>query len=492
MRPLKFLQFAEIGLLRRLAAGIALAVALQHGKAFPQADPGAGPIDSGIRHLGSASCAATACHGGSGDERRTGGEYGIWLQRDPHARARSILFERRSQQMGKQLGIAAVQHSERCTGCHATDGETVPEIDRSTLLSFGVGCESCHGPAERWIEPHKRPEWNNSAVWNDEQKIALGYRLTKDPLVRAETCAGCHIGGPGRDMNHDLIAAGHPRLSFEFSSYHARLPKHWGRSEDLRRNSSVLEARLWMVGQAASLDTSLALLEERARNRANPWPEFSEYACANCHHRLSATIARESSGRLDSGPSLVSAVTSTYTWTGWHQTFVPMLSEPMGPERSALLASSLDALRNEMQRPEPSREVVLERIAPVRIALRAMGREARDVPLDVPQVRQLSLQLAGVGRSLVKRDWDSSAQLFFGLSAMHYAEAEATGQYGTQRSPYRAEMASTLQTMQRQLGRRDAGTARQMGTRAFRAQVSDDLSDSLKRVEVLLSQPDRK
>jgi hypothetical protein len=492
MSLLKPLRRRPLSIVSRIAAGVAIVVVLGDAQTFAQTDLVEGRFESGIRFLGSASCAATACHGGSGEERRTGGEYGIWLQRDPHARAQSILSEKRSQQIGKLLGIAAVQRSERCTGCHATDGPTVPEIDRPTLLSFGVGCESCHGPAEHWMDPHKRLEWNSPAAWSDAQKLAIGYRLTKDPLVRAETCAGCHIGGPGRDMNHDLIAAGHPRLSFEFSSFHARLPKHWGRSEDLRRNSPVLEARLWLVGQAASLDMSLALLEERARNLENPWPEFSEYACANCHHRLTAAIAKTPDVNLPQEPSSTNTVTSTYTWTSWHQTFVPMLSEPLGPARSTALKNSLDALRTEMQRSEPSRDVVLERIAPVRAALRAMGRDARDVPRDVPQVRQLSLQLAGVGRSLVGRDWDSSAQLFFGLSAMHYAEAEATGQYGSQKTPYRTEMASALQTMQRQLGKRDGVAARQMGTRTFRSQVSDDLRDSVMRVETLLSQPDRK
>ncbi|MCC7423077.1 MAG: hypothetical protein IT428_22605 [Planctomycetaceae bacterium] len=446
---------------------------------------GAEPDHSGIRFLGSVSCAATACHGGSGEERRTGGEYGIWLQRDPHARAQSILLDRRSQQMGKQLGIAAVQNSERCTECHATDGPTVPEIDRSTLLSFGVGCESCHGPAERWIEPHKRLEWNNPAVWSDEQKAALGYRLTKDPLVRAETCAGCHIGGPGRDMNHDLIAAGHPRLSFEFSSYHARLPKHWGRSEDLRRNSPVLEARLWLVGQAASLDTSLALLEERARNPANPWPEFSEYACAKCHHQLAASPKRARDA----------TISSAYTWNSWHQALAPFLSESLEllePGHSEQLRSSLAALRNEMELLEPSRTVVQERIAVVRTTLRTLTREGRDYPYDVPQVRQLSLRLAREGKSLIARDWDSSAQLFLGLSAMHYAEAEATGQYGALKSPYRAEMTTALKTMQRQLGTRDGIAARQLGTEGFKDRVFKDLSRSLSDVEILLSQPDRK
>jgi hypothetical protein len=89
----------------------------------------------------------------------------------------------------------------------------------------GVGCESCHGASGRWLGPHTTLGWRDRP-W--PEKAALGMRNTKDLASRARLCAGCHVGDggsddlPARDVNHDLIAAGHPRLNFELSAYPGR------------------------------------------------------------------------------------------------------------------------------------------------------------------------------------------------------------------------------------------------------------------------------
>ncbi len=99
-------------------------------------------------------------------------------------------------------------------------------------------------------------------------------------------CASCHIGDQDRDMNHDIIAAGHPPLYYEFASYHQRLPKHW--REPQSSNTDRFEAYQWLVGQIAALDASLTLLEGRARKSlpTSQWPEFSIYECSSCHQQL--------------------------------------------------------------------------------------------------------------------------------------------------------------------------------------------------------------
>ena len=79
----------------------------------------------------------------------------------------------------------------------------------------GVNCESCHGPAQLWLAEHTQYGWNNRPPLEKER---LGMRPTRELPERAAVCVGCHVGPPGRDMNHDLIAAGHPRLNFEFAA----------------------------------------------------------------------------------------------------------------------------------------------------------------------------------------------------------------------------------------------------------------------------------
>ena len=122
----------------------------------------------------------------------------------------------------------------------------------------GVGCESCHGASDRWIGEHTGFDWARRA---DDEKELLGMIPTRDLVRRARACAQCHVGAPAgnglpaREVNHDLIAAGHPRLSFEFSAYLANMPHHW--REDVGPDSAPdFAARSWVVGQAVSAKAS--------------------------------------------------------------------------------------------------------------------------------------------------------------------------------------------------------------------------------------------
>ena len=73
-------------------------------------------------------------------------------------------------------------------------------------------------------------------------------RPTKDLLARGQACAECHVGKGTADVNHDLIAAGHPRLNFEYGSQLAKLPKHWRVADDKARHPDY-EAKVWALGQ---------------------------------------------------------------------------------------------------------------------------------------------------------------------------------------------------------------------------------------------------
>ena len=82
-----------------------------------------------------------------------------------------------------------------------------------------IGCETCHGGARRWLSEHYQHD-----VGRDEL-ASLGMIDTKNLLVRARVCAACHVGSAENDMNHDMIAAGHPPLHFELASYEALIKR---------------------------------------------------------------------------------------------------------------------------------------------------------------------------------------------------------------------------------------------------------------------------
>lgn len=248
-----------------------------------------------VRILGAATCAAAACHGGPrpgiaepGAIRST--EYALWLERDPHAHSWRTLCSEESTAMLRRLrimdGETIIDPSgfDNCLACH---NSTIryQEARHVGRLAEGVGCAACHGPEERWIDSHYQ-YGSGSATPQD------GWVPLENLLARARLCATCHVGDADRDMNHDLIAAGHPALRYEFATYHAWEPRHWRDPREL--DERRFEAQLWLAGQIAALDASLELLAARARksHTVSTWPEFSEYDCGSCHRDLRVVRGR--------------------------------------------------------------------------------------------------------------------------------------------------------------------------------------------------------
>jgi hypothetical protein len=97
-------------------------------------------------------------------------------------------------------------------------------------------------------------------------------------------------------MNHDLIAAGHPRLNFDYATYVRALPPHWTEKD---RSGTTVKARPateiahdWLVGRAATTAAACELLADRVGGAARkaPWPELSEFDCYACHHNLKSDV----------------------------------------------------------------------------------------------------------------------------------------------------------------------------------------------------------
>jgi hypothetical protein len=282
-------------------------------------------------------------------------EYTTWIERDPHAGAYGVLFDARSAEIIKNLafpGVASVpaHQNVRCLACHCE-----PHVGSATGLARhrvdGVGCEACHGSAANWVDAHTAPTvWDRLSAAEKELK---GMVNVKDPLALATTCVGCHVGAPAdagrdlplRDVNHELLAAGHPRLNFEFATFLANLPPHWKQSEgDTDSRASV---RPWALGQVAGARAAVTLLADRARRAeatgsAASWPEFAEYDCSSCHHGLTPTSARQrrppSSGLL--GQS---------SWGNWYLSMPSRILQEGTTENMAF-----NSLTKHLEQPLPS------------------------------------------------------------------------------------------------------------------------------------------
>ena len=152
---------------------------------------------------GTASCSGRGCHGGL--EPRPGAavsqnEFTIWQRHGPHSDAYKVLLEPRSQAIVARLAGGAkptpAHLDARCLACHTTPSTAaLASSDPLTVERlFGVGCESCHGNAVRWLDAHTQPGWASKSI---ADKAALGMVSLSDPLAKARACAGCHVGsGP--------------------------------------------------------------------------------------------------------------------------------------------------------------------------------------------------------------------------------------------------------------------------------------------------------
>lgn len=301
------------------------------------------PAIPSASRVGVASCSASSCHGGpkGTDHAVTSFAATIWMERDPHARAYEVLHSQRSRRMADLLGIGPPHLSRRCLVCHS-----MADISESPLpdevLADGVGCASCHGDPSAWGTEHTLASW---ARTSRDRRAALGYRDLSTPLDRARTCTRCHVGDATHEVDHALVAAGHPRLMFEFAAYQRRSPRHWspaGRAEA----ADDFSARSWAVGQAVTLEATARLLEARVAVAPSPmpgapsgdrWPEFAEFDCQGCHRTVAGTV----SAVADAPRSRWSAV-GTPAWQPWSQAGATLMA---GDASAAAVAADLGDLR---------------------------------------------------------------------------------------------------------------------------------------------------
>jgi Cytochrome c554 and c-prime len=296
------------------------------------------------------------------------------MSSDRHSRAFQVLYDERSKNIERNLAksegrFTKAHEDARCLVCHTTPRPASELTATAWLNADGVGCESCHGASERWIGPHTTGSWE---IKDRLQKEKEGLRDTKTLSSRAAICAGCHVGEHSadgltvRDVNHDLIAAGHPRLNFEFSAFLDNMPAHWDEKDENAdasnpgRRATEFPARAWAVGRLATINAVLALLGSRVAEKEAPpaalvgqdsaslkrtprWPEFSEFGCFSCHHDLGDQSWRR--GPRKSGTRVGSLPWGTWVLPGAEELVGELAAKADGQE----LIKALDAVAVAME-----------------------------------------------------------------------------------------------------------------------------------------------
>jgi len=238
-----------------------------------------GAADDG--HLGVGTCAGSTCHGSPTPWKNSNvlqTEFFTWRNNDRHAQAYKALTSERGQRIARNLGLPNAHEAKVCLDCHA---DNVPAAQRSRVFDIrdGVGCESCHGGAQRWLGEHV------SGTASRAQLQQLGLVSLENPVTRGRTCLTCHLGGGDRAITHKIMGAGHPRLRFELETFTAAQPAHYQVDEDYRRRKQTPSpARTWLAGQVMAAQHLLAGLADPRRNPPGLFPELAFFDCQACHH----------------------------------------------------------------------------------------------------------------------------------------------------------------------------------------------------------------
>ena len=273
-------------------------------------------------------------------------EGNTWNREDPHSQAHKVLESKLGQQM-KQLLKYDVAKAPQCLTCHAIDVAPGLSPEKKKAEHFetseGITCNACHGLRPNWQKAHY-DEKGGTIRWRlytPEKKRDEGLRNLRDPHVRAELCASCHVGSAaaGKVVTHDMYAAGHPPLPpFELATFMESQPKHWGyptdpelkffsqagadkfaaqAKKDLPENwrwslyrfhptdDEVYIARSVTAGAVASLKAEMEMLADDA-NRAGgkDWEgiDYARFDCYACHHDLKVPSDRQQRGYDDGKP----------------------------------------------------------------------------------------------------------------------------------------------------------------------------------------------
>ena len=372
-------------------------------------------MDRGVR--GAASCATSSCHGGpragvSSSDVPRGSEYPLWLEKDPHAQSWKTISSEGSVKILAKLGIlkdgkiANVKGFQNCLACHNTD-RNLTETQLSPQIAEGVGCESCHGPSQRWYDRHYQGRASvDQAIQN------FGLTDSEPLLQRARICVTCHVGGKDRDMNHDIIAAGHPALYFDMAVYHEAYPKHW-RDKDQKQPN--FRSQLWLAGKIASADAELELLESRAHKSlpVSVWPEMSNYRCDSCH----ATLNGLPKTAIALDRDLV--IRGRAPVRNWNLSGIDVISIHSNSAKSDL-TDTLVELRNLLHSPNPDGNLVAAKSQQLRLRwFETWTEQGKTTMPDWSRQSQSALSIELLRDTERATSWESAAGAYTAVWATH-------------------------------------------------------------------------
>ncbi len=263
------------------------------------------PDKAANKHMGVATCATSQCHGSVVPREGSNvmqNEYITWTQDDPHSQAYDVLRNDESKAIAARLGLRAAHTAKICLDCHA-DNVASDKRGEKFQLSDGVGCEACHGGAENWLSSHY-----NLPVITHADSVAAGLYPSDKLSKRANLCLSCHLGNDDKFATHRIMAAGHPRLSFELDTFTelwrtAGRQPHYRVDDDYReRKEATSHSYAWAAGLLQEGRQRLSLIIDGKILGNGMFPELALYDCHACHRSMKSVQWRRLPRHGNTGP----------------------------------------------------------------------------------------------------------------------------------------------------------------------------------------------
>lgn len=357
------------------------------------------PAEDGNKHMGVATCAASQCHGSVAP--RDGvqqNEYVVWTQDDPHSRSYQTLQSDASKRIAAKLGIASAEAAAICLDCHA---DNVPSSRRGEKFSIadGVGCESCHGGSEQWLSSH-------------DDGDSSGMYPTAEADARAAVCLSCHLGTPNKFATHRIMAAGHPRLSFELDTFtelwrQAGRQAHFTLDEEYRQRKEVpTHTRLWAAGLLTDARKRLSLLR-RDLAVDKLVPELGHFDCHACHRPMQEPQWYRLARHANAAPGTLFVTDGSFV-------MALALADGIAPSQTDAFESALGGLHAAAG---STRQVMLDAMAALDSELQTLQRKATGAVLQNRQQQILAaiLRRGADGEFL---DYASAEQAFMAVQML--------------------------------------------------------------------------
>jgi hypothetical protein len=229
-----------------------------------------------------------------------------------------------------------------------------------------------------------------------------------DAQVRAGVCMGCHQGSGGRAVTHRLMAAGHPRLSFELDTFTYLQPAHFRIDADYRARgkNAADSASVWAAGQAASVRAFLGVLAGPSTARTGLWPEFSLFDCFGCHHAIGTLpAAATADGHTLGLPRLGSSSFLLYR----------ELTAEVAPDKTAALDRDIAALHSSVG---ADRERLAAAASSIAERARVDARALSSAQLEREQLEALIARLTSSATAARYRTYADAEQATMALQAL--------------------------------------------------------------------------